>query len=356
MAVEYKDDDVLTAARKRIAAIYDDFERVVVSVSSGKDSTVLYHLALDEAGRRGRRLPLFFLDQEAEYQSSVDLMATMMRDERVEPLWFQVPLRMTNATSHRELFLYAWGPGETWMRDKDPVAIHGAPGAPDRFYDFFSWQEAAATVDTAWLVGLRSKESLNRFRAATSHAGHRDWTWTTKTASTRSVRAYPLYDWTSGDIWKFIANRGVAYNRHYDRMFARYGPNLSRMRVSNLIHEKSFRCLVDLHEFEPATYERLLARLGGVHAAALYGREDQVYDARALPRRFDSWRAYRDYLLATTPTVYAARFRDRFERQPHDEEIHRAQVKQILINDGENSVPVPTSRRTKLRALWWDRL
>ena len=37
--------DVLTAARQRIEATFDDFERVYLSFSAGKDSTVMLHLA-----------------------------------------------------------------------------------------------------------------------------------------------------------------------------------------------------------------------------------------------------------------------------------------------------------------------
>lgn len=355
MPVEYKEDDVLTAARKRIAQVFDAFDRVVVSVSSGKDSTVLYHLALDEAERRDRRVTLFFLDQEAEYQSTVNLMREMMRHPRVDPFWVQVPMLMTNATSHADYFLRAWEPGAEWLHPKDPIAVHALDtDYPPRFYEFFPWQEQQATEPTAYLVGLRSKESMNRFRAVTKSPGWGGLMWSTATKNQHAWRFYPIYDWAFGDVWKFIADRGVPYNHHYDRMFAKYGANMSRMRVSNLIHEKSFRCLIDLQEFEPDTYERLLRRLGGVHCAALYGREAHIFDAKELPARFATWLEYRDYLLETTPLDRVGRFIKRFAGQPEDEAVHRQQVKQILINDWENSVPVVAPKRAALRERWWD--
>jgi predicted phosphoadenosine phosphosulfate sulfurtransferase len=356
MPVEYKDDNVLIAARKRISKVFDDFENVVVSVSSGKDSTVLYHLCLEEARRRKRKFRLFFLDQEVEYCSTIDLIEEMMKNDQIEPAWVQVPLRMTNATSHVQYFLRAWGDGDEWMRSKSPLAIHQMDGAPDRFYDFFEWYACQGKERTAWIVGLRSKESLNRFRAVTSYAGWDGLGWSSKTKSDLSYRFYPIYDWTFGDVWKFIVDNGVAYNRYYDKMFAKYGQNMSRMRVSNLIHEKSFRCLCDLQEFEPETYEKLLKRLNGVHAAALYCKEPYVYDAKKLPDAFDSWRKYRDYLLETTPISKVDRFRNRFDGQDSDEETCRQQVKQILINDWENNVPVIQTKTRRLREIWWDRL
>ena len=208
MPVEYKADDVLTAAQKRTARVFDEFSRVVASVSSGKDSTVLYHLALTEAEKRDRRVEVFFLDQEAEYESTVELIGSMMRHPLVDPRWVQAPLYMTNATSHKSYFLHAWGPGENWMRQKDPIAIHEFPGHPDRFYQFFPWFESQAQEPTAWLIGLRSKESFNRFRAVTTRAGYRGWSWSTKTKSPLSFRFYPIYDWTFGDVWKYIVDAG----------------------------------------------------------------------------------------------------------------------------------------------------
>ena len=42
----YLTENVLSAAERRIAAIYDEFPRVCVSFSGGKDSTVVLHLSL----------------------------------------------------------------------------------------------------------------------------------------------------------------------------------------------------------------------------------------------------------------------------------------------------------------------
>jgi predicted phosphoadenosine phosphosulfate sulfurtransferase len=52
---------------------------------------------------------LFFTqDQEAEYQGTVDFVEWAMSQPNVIPLWYQVPIFMTNAASHQQLFLWAW--------------------------------------------------------------------------------------------------------------------------------------------------------------------------------------------------------------------------------------------------------
>lgn len=363
MQISYRTDDVLTAARKRISHVFDEFEDIVVSVSGGKDSTALRHLAVEEAIRRQRRVKLFFLDQEAEYKSTVDLIRSWMADPAVDPVWVQAPLQLTNATSHRQYWMYAWGPGEQWMREREPGAVPGFDEPhPERFYDFFQWFEQLPTRKTAFLIGLRSRESYNRFRSVTKNAGYAGCSWSTKTKSQRSFRFYPLYDWTSGDVWKLIADEKLAYNRHYDRMLIKWGAtnngaeNNRRMRVSNLIHEKAFSCLAELQEFEPDTYERIIKRLKGTHCAALYAHDDGVFVARRLPAAFASWLQYREHLLSTTPIDRIDRFKTRFAKQPKDESTYRQQCKQLLLNDWENNVPVMSPKKAKLREIWWNRL
>ena len=77
--------NVLEAARKRISFLFDEFENINVSISSGKDSTVLYYLCLQEAIKRKQKITAFFLDQEAEYESSIKLIKIMMKHKKLVP-------------------------------------------------------------------------------------------------------------------------------------------------------------------------------------------------------------------------------------------------------------------------------
>lgn len=352
----YLTTNVLDAARERYAFIFDRFDNIYVSVSGGKDSTVLYHLALEEAVKRNRKIHLFFLDQEMEYESTIRIMRGMMQHPNVIPMWYQVPIRMTNATSYTEELLYAWGPGEEWMRGKEPNSIHEIEGEyPQRFYPFFEWFEAAQPSGSAFLVGLRADESLNRFRAVTRNPGYEDVRWSTKSSNPESFKLYPLYDWGHGDIWKYIDDHGVPYNDIYDKMFSKNHSIYSTMRVSNLIHEKSFNCLTELQELEPDTYERVIKRLGSAHCAALYARDVMVYNTDQLPDTFPTWREYRDYLLESSPIApeRKERFRKRFEAQEQDEYTYRQQCRQILINDWENNIGVSKRPDAKDRLEKW---
>lgn len=116
--------------------------------------------------------------------------------------------------------------------------------------------------------------------------------------------------------------------------------NIPEMRVSNLVHEKAFKCLPTLHEFEPETYDRLVKRLKGIHVAARYADEQTVFSSKRLPSAFKDWLEYREFLLSTLPEEIRSPFVARFEGQKASTTIYKQQVKQILINDWENFVPV----------------
>ena len=332
----YKQQNVLEAAQDRIRWTFDRFENVICAVSSGKDSSVLAHLACAEAVSRNRSVKLMFLDQEAEYHATVEHMRYLMAMPGVEPLWYQVPIRMTNATSYEDEFLRAWWACEEWMREKEPNSIHCAEGAPQRFYPFFDWFEGQQPKDSCSLIGLRSEESLNRYRAVTKHPAIDGIGWSSKGKITKF---YPMYDWTFEDVWAFIARSGMPYNKVYDWLYIK-GVRIPQFRVSNLIHEKAFKCLAFLQEFEPETYERLVRRLKGVSIAARYAKEKVMFRATTRPAAFETWLSYRDYLLDTVPTDHKQIFLNRFTGQVENESAYRQQVKQLLINDWENNVPV----------------
>ena len=115
----YLKENVFDACLDRLRYLFDEFDKIIVSFSGGKDSTVIFNMAMIVAKEKNK-LPLtvMFLDQEAEWQAVVDYTRTVMQDPEVEPHWLQVPIRLFNATSSSKQWLHCWGEGEQWMREK----------------------------------------------------------------------------------------------------------------------------------------------------------------------------------------------------------------------------------------------
>lgn len=341
-----RDIDVLQASRERISFIFDEFEEINVSISGGKDSTVMYMLCLQEAEKRNRRINVFFLDQEAEYEATIEIIRQQMKHPLVNTLWYQIPIYMTNATSYNDYFLYAWGEGEKWMRDKEKNSIHTIDETyPKRFYEFFPYIEKKKP-SIAYLVGLRAEESITRYRAVIKNPGYKGLNWST-TTETGANRFYPIYDWTWNSIWRFIFDYNVPYNKMYDLM---YWSNYSvyKMRVSNLIHEKSYKCLIDLPKFEPETYDRLCKRISGIATASRYASEKLIFSNKKLPAHYKTWKDFRDFLLSNIPTeAHRERFTNRFAKHEESERYYQSQVGQLLINDFENSRSFDTKKQEK---------
>jgi predicted phosphoadenosine phosphosulfate sulfurtransferase len=349
----YINKTVLDAARERMAFIFDEFENIIVSVSGGKDSTVLAHLALSEANRRGRKVGVFFLDEEVVYDSTVKQVDYLMSmyPENTNRLWLQVEFKLTNATSLTEGQLICWEAGKhkIWMRPKRKDSIQHPPWDREKetirdknkgfgFYDALdNFQNSRE--NTAFLVGLRATESPNRWRAVSKNPGYKNVYWCTKMKHD-NVSFYPLYDWNFHDVWKYIYDEKLRYSKIYDYMFKK-GMGLQEIRVSSLIHEKSFKSLVELPEFEPGTYNRLLKRIKGISIGNLYGKDRVMMRVNKLPKNFNTWQEYRDFLLATYPDDEKRFiFVKRFNKQLNNSYVARQQCRQLILNDYENNLPV----------------
>lgn len=329
-------ENVLIATQKRISFLFDNYDNISLSFSGGKDSTALFHLINTEAIKRNRKFYLYFQDQEAEYQGTIDMVEWAMSQPNVIPLWYQVPIFMTNAASHQQLFLWAWGEGEKWIREKHPIAIHSIENKyPKRFYKFNLWvaqQLRQRKGKCVTIIGLRAEESPDRNFVMFGEDSELFWL----RMKHEPNKAYPLIDWSYTDVWKYIIEGGFRYNKIYDKMYM-LGGNLRYFRVSNLIHEKAFRCLTDLQELEPETYEQLEQRLQGVHTAAIYGKENLIYSIKTLPENFKTWKEYKDFLLESINPELGKIFKHVFKRFRDTDDIlaNKFMVKRILLCDWE---------------------
>lgn len=333
-------ENVLTATQKRIEFIFDNYDNIQLAFSGGKDSTVLFHLVNQEAIKRNRKFILYFQDQEAEYQGTIDVVEWAMSQPNVIPQWYQVPIFMTNAASHEQLFMFAWGDGENWVREKHPIAIHKLDKKyPKRFYKFNLWvaQQNRKNFEGSFvsIIGLRAEESPDRRFVMFGENSELFWLRRKKEPN----KAYPIIDWRYTDIWKYLIENNLKYNKVYDKMYM-LGGNLRSFRVSNLVHEKAFKCLTDLQELEPETYDKLEQRLKGVHTAAMYAKENMMYSIKSLPDTFKSWKEYKNFLLNSIHPDLKRIFEYQWSRFADTEDVgaNKYMVKRILLCDWEGNI------------------
>lgn len=344
--------NVVEAARERISYIFDEFEDIIVSISGGKDSTVLCHLVLQEARRRKRKIGLFYLDEEVVYESTIKQVDYLMNlePEYTMRYWLQIEFNLTNSVDLVDGQLHCWESKErpNWMHKRSSKnvlnrtwtheTIIGDKNKGFGFYDVLANFEMGFR-NTAFLVGLRADESLNRYRTMIKHPGYKGVNWSTN-KKYGNYAFYPIYDWAFSDVWKYIGDNQLKYHKYYDFCFLKGVPTHA-MRVSSLVHEKSFKSIQDLPEFEPKTYEKLLKRTKGISFAQETAKDKKMFKCQQLPKNLKSWREYRDILLKTYPVEERrAIFEKRFAKHLDNEYVARQQCRQLILNDYENNLPV----------------
>ena len=122
----YKEYSCLEASRRRIAYSFDHFEKLYISFSGGKDSTVMTHLVLEEAKKRGRKVGLLIIDLEAQYTATIQHIEEMVElyKDHIDLHWFCGELLLRNAVSDYEPKWVCWDESkkDLWVREKPKYA------------------------------------------------------------------------------------------------------------------------------------------------------------------------------------------------------------------------------------------
>lgn len=325
---QYMETDVLTEARKRIEYTFDNFERILISFSGGKDSSVMFHLVMDEAIKRNRVIGVMLIDFEAQYKRTSDHAVEMFEryKDYIEVYWICLPIKLRNAASNFEPVWCCWDPERKadWVREmpKHEGLISDQAQLPffqpmmefEEFIVLFAeWY--AQDRPTGCFIGIRADESLNRFRTIAvfdkeTHGGKR---WTTKVTD-YAYNIYPIYDWRTQDIWIYHAkNPDREHNEIYDLMH-HAGVKPSQQRLCQPYGDDQRRGLWLYHILEPETWYKVVARVNGANSAALYIHETgnvMGYNKITLPEGH-TYKSFCNLLLSTMPKVTRDHFIPRF--------------------------------------------
>src|SRR4051812_5512831 len=122
----YRDQNVLDAARERVTYAFDNFDKISVSFSGGKDSSVMLHLVMAEAVKRDRTVAVLVIDMEAQSTAPIAHardMAPLYRDQ-IDLHWVCVPLSLRNAVTNYDPRWLCWDPEkkDIWVRPMPAAA------------------------------------------------------------------------------------------------------------------------------------------------------------------------------------------------------------------------------------------
>lgn len=311
--------NVYEEALKRIERLFNEFPNVVVAFSGGKDSTAVLNLSLEVAEKLDK-LPLkvMWIDQEAEWQGTVDYCERIFEDSRIEPLWFQMPLKWYNNVSTEKEYIYIWEEGKEWMRPKSDISIKENTYLDFGFHDLFNaiiknhFPDEPACI----IGGMRAEEAPKRLTAMTASLTYKDITWGKVLTQSKDHYAFhPIYDWSYSDVWKYIHDNRFDYNEVYDKMY-QYGVQVKDMRVSNLHHETALQNILLVQELEPKTWDKLASRIE--ETGSIKHLKSLSFSApKDLPYMFESWYDYSNHLAKNliTDDAIKEKLRKRIESQ-----------------------------------------
>jgi predicted phosphoadenosine phosphosulfate sulfurtransferase len=292
MPKKYFKQNVFDATQERISWTFDNFERIYVSFSGGKDSTVMLHLVMDEAIKRDRRVGVLFIDLEGQYKLTIDHVSQCYRMYMpyIEKHWICLPIHLRNSVSVYQTFWVCWDKEkkDTWIRNLPDEEVITDEKCFPFFYKGMEFEEFVPEFGewysqkekTACFVGIRADESLNRFRTIASQTKQtlngKQWTTLVQTYANKEnnvYNIYPIYDWKTADIWIYHAkNRDKPYNRLYDYMH-KAGLTPHQMRICQPYGDDQRKGLWLFHLIEPQTWARVVTRVNGANSGALYVQE-----------------------------------------------------------------------------------
>jgi predicted phosphoadenosine phosphosulfate sulfurtransferase len=309
--------NVYEAAEQRLDIIFREFDNVYVSFSGGKDSGVLLNLCIDYIRKNypQRRLGVFHMDYEAQYECTTEYVSEILSQNTdiLDINRICVPFKVTTCTSMHQDHWRPWNESERdiWVSKKPENCLQKEdfPFYNKQMWDyefqekFGLWlHEKKQAQRTCCLVGIRTQESLHRWRAIHSDRNYRNYNglkWT-KEMYDNVFNAYPIYDWITEDVWTANARLGWKYNRLYD-LYYQAGIPIDAMRVASPFLSAAQDSLRLYRVIEPHTWGKLVSRVNGVNFTGIYGGTTAMgWKSITLPPNH-TWKSYMYFLLDTLP-------------------------------------------------------
>lgn len=312
----YLEKNVLDAAFERLEIIFNNFDNVYFSLSAGKDSSVMVQLANIVAKRLNKKFDVLYIDLEGQYQATINHLYELKQLSQIRDFYhIALPLALRNAISVLQPKWICWEEEskDLWIREmpKDSINIHNCPfdwfRKGEEFEEFIiqfaSWYQKKYGGLVACGIGIRTDESLNRFRTLTFQKHKetfKDYNWTTRVKYSKQVldvyNFYPIYDFRVEDIWGAVSKLDLTYNKVYDLMY-KNGVPLPEQRVCQPYGDDQRKGLDQFKALEYQTWTKVLNRVNGVNFGNIYCRTSALGDLKTSKPSFMTWQQYTVFLL-----------------------------------------------------------
>lgn len=336
MAKIYTDKNVLEAAFERYDIIFTKFNNIYLSVSAGKDSSVMLQLAARKAREHGKQFDVLFIDLEGQYQATIqhfeDLLDTYS-DAIRQVYWVCLPISLRNAVSVLQPKWICWDQAdkEKWIREmpENKWIINEANCPWDWFHHgmefeeftplFAQWYCQEYGAPCAAGIGIRSNESLNRFRTIISESKVRynDYPWTTQgkigAKHFGTYHFFPIYDWGTEDVWGAVSQLDLLYNEIYELMY-KNGLSIHEQRLCQPYGDDQRNGLDQFRSLEADTWEKVLTRVNGVNFGNIYARTSLLGNLTSEKPEHLTWEQYAIYMLESIG-LYAPELEDHYYRK-----------------------------------------
>jgi predicted phosphoadenosine phosphosulfate sulfurtransferase len=313
----YLDKNVLEAAYERLEYVFNNFDNVYFSVSGGKDSSVMIQLADQIALKLNKQYDILYIDLEAQYKNTIKHMEDLQLNLKCvnDFYWVSLPLQLRNAVSQLQPKWICWSPTQEkiWVR-KLPIGSINISNNPFDFFkigmefeefiiEFAKWYKEKKGGLVGAGIGIRSDESLNRWRTITStkKETYKDLHWTTllkenQKKITDVYNFYPIYDWKTQDIWAAVSKLDLLYNEVYEMMY-KNGVSIHEQRLCQPYGDDQKNGLDQYKSLEYETWEKILNRVNGVNFGNIYARTSALGNIKSCKPNNMNWQQYAIFLL-----------------------------------------------------------
>ncbi|WP_198033934.1 phosphoadenosine phosphosulfate reductase [Marinilactibacillus sp. 15R] len=311
---KYLEKNVLDSALERIEWAFNHFDSVYFSFSGGKDSSVMIQLANIVAKRLDKEFDVLYIDFEAQFKATIDHIYELKELSNIREFYhIALPMSLRNAVTQLQPKWICWDENDKqkWIRDLPVDSINMNNNPFEFFYKGMEFEEFIIHFarwysdkhgHTGAGIGIRSQESLNRWRTIASNKkktieGNQ---WTTiikdRTKELDAANFYPIYDWVTEDVWGAVSKLDLSYNQVYEMMY-KNGLALNEQRLCQPFGDDQRNGLDQYMALEYETWEKLLERVNGVNFGNIYARTSALGNIKTNKPEHLNWEQYAIFLL-----------------------------------------------------------